>query len=320
MNIHYEPLGDKILKDKGWNQTTFDLVDWENFHKAIIISVPRSHRVSITKLSQGLWNMNVQNGKFYGHLNTCPYCHTEKETIQHIFCCDQKIAQQERDTLTTYKATLISKRTPPQLVDTIVAGITISITRSLPQNSDHLALGHSAGREQEDTLDWVAFLQGHISQKWKDNFQASISGKTSVQDSHTWAKNLILANWAHSKSIWANRNAVVHGRGAMEMEERTITTLKCRIHKLYLMFQKDKYCVPYTRTHLFDHPLLILQQLPKENMQCWIRSVEEAVSTQQSREALHGELSRYIMARFLGLSEPRSSTTTTASVKSPLHQ
>ncbi|MFN9981076.1 MAG: hypothetical protein ACK53Y_14215, partial [bacterium] len=131
-NIHYEPLKDKILKYKGWNQTKFNLVDWVNFHKAII-SVTRLHRMSITKLSQGLWNTNVQNEKFYGHSNTCPYCHTEKETIQHIFCCDQKIAQQERDTLTTYKATLISKRTPPQLVDTIVAGITISITRSLPQ-------------------------------------------------------------------------------------------------------------------------------------------------------------------------------------------
>jgi hypothetical protein len=280
--------------------------------------VPRSHRVSITKLSQGLWNTNVQNGKFYGHLNTCPYCHTEKETIQHIFVCDHKIAQQERDTaLTTYKVTLISKRTPPQLVDTIVAGITIGITQSLPRNSDHPALAHSAGRKQGDTLGWVTFLQGHISQKWKDNFRASISGKTSVQDSHTWAKNLILANWAYSKSIWASRNAVVHGRGAMETEGRTIATLKRSIRELYLMFQKDKYCVPYTRTHLFARPLLILQQLPKENMQCWIRSVEEAVSTQQSREALHGELSRYIMARFLGLSGPRSSTTTTASVNIP---
>jgi hypothetical protein len=47
INIHYEPLRDKILKDKGWDQMTFDLVDWVSFHKAII-SVPRSHRVSIT--------------------------------------------------------------------------------------------------------------------------------------------------------------------------------------------------------------------------------------------------------------------------------
>jgi len=76
----------------------------------------------------------------------------------------------------------------------------------------------------------------------------------------------------------------------MEMEGRTITTLKHRIRELYLMFQKDKYCVPYTRTHVFDRPLLILQQLLRENMQCWIRSVKQAISTQQNREALHGEL------------------------------
>jgi len=76
----------------------------------------------------------------------------------------------------------------------------------------------------------------------------------------------------------------------METEGRTITALKRRIRELYLMVQKDKYCVPYTRTHVFDRPLLILQQLLRENMQCWIRSVKEAISTQQNREALHGEL------------------------------
>jgi hypothetical protein len=119
----------------------------------------------------------VQNEKFYGHSNTCPYCHTEKETIEHIFCCNHEIAKQERDAaLTAYKATLISKRTPPLLVETIVAGITTGITQSLLQNSDHPALEHQVGREQGTTLGWVAFLQGHISQKWKDSYQASISG------------------------------------------------------------------------------------------------------------------------------------------------
>jgi hypothetical protein len=238
-NIHYEPLKDKILKYKGWNQTTFNLVDWVNFHKAII-SVPRLHRMSITKLSQGLWNTNVQNEKFYGNLNTCPYCPIKKETIEHIFCCNHEIAKQERDTaLTAYKVMLISKRTPPQLVETIVAGITTGIAQSLSQNSDHPALEHQVGREQGATLGWVVFLQGYISQKWKDSYQAMISGKKSVQDSQTWAKNLILANWTYSKSIWASRNAVVHGKGAMEMEGKTITPLKRRIRELYLMLQKD---------------------------------------------------------------------------------
>jgi len=78
-----------------------------------------------------------------------------------------------------------------------------------------------------------------------------------------------------------------------------------------------QYCVPYTRTHLFDRPLLVLQQLPRENMQCWIRSAEEAISTQQSREALHGELSRRIMAKFLAR-QTQSPSTTIVSLNQPI--
>jgi hypothetical protein len=133
-------------------------------------------------------------------------------------------------------------------------------------------------------------FQGYISRKWMSRYQASMSRST--QDSQTWAKHLILANWTFSKSIWASRNAVAHGRGTVETEGKLITMLKRKIRELYLTFEKDKYCVPYTRTPLFDRPLLVLQQLPRENMQCWIWSAEEAISTQQSREALHGELSR----------------------------
>jgi hypothetical protein len=264
--------------------------------------------VSITKLSHGLWISNAQNEKFYGHSNTCPFFRERKETIEHIFASDHETARKERNSaISTYKATLIGKGTPPQLVETLVWGIMIGVAQSPSYtNFSPPAIGQEECIEQGVNLGWVAFLQGYISQKWMSRYQASVYSR-STQDSQTWEKHLILANWTYSKSIWAGRNAVVHGRGTVETEGKLITMLKQRIREL----------VPYTRTHLFDRPLLVLQQLPRENMQCWIRSAEEAISTQQSREALHGELSRQIMAKFLAR-QTQSPSTTIVSLNQPI--
>jgi ribonuclease HI len=91
-NIHYGPLQEKIKKDKGWSRDTFDMVDWRNFHRALM-AVPRSHRVSISKLSHGLWNTNMQNKKFYNQSSLCPTCQKEDETLSYIFSCQHETAQ-----------------------------------------------------------------------------------------------------------------------------------------------------------------------------------------------------------------------------------
>jgi len=62
-NLHYDPLKQRLKKEKQWTENEFLSVDWQSYHKAIL-SVPRSQRVSITKLSQGLWNTNEQDRKF----------------------------------------------------------------------------------------------------------------------------------------------------------------------------------------------------------------------------------------------------------------
>jgi hypothetical protein len=67
------------------------------------------------------------------------------------------------------------------------------------------------------------------------------------------------------------------------------------------MYNKDKYCIPYTRAYLFDKPLLVLQKMQQSSMDSWVKSVKEAVATRQCREELHNELSRMIMGRFLAM-------------------
>jgi len=57
--IQSENLTAKIMKDNEWTLDEFDDVDWMSYH-ASLHKIPRAHRVSITKLSQRLWNTNMQ--------------------------------------------------------------------------------------------------------------------------------------------------------------------------------------------------------------------------------------------------------------------
>jgi hypothetical protein len=56
-NVHYNALKSKLQKDNEWDEETFDSVDWNNYHKAII-SLPHPYRLFIAKLSHKLWNTN----------------------------------------------------------------------------------------------------------------------------------------------------------------------------------------------------------------------------------------------------------------------
>jgi hypothetical protein len=47
---HFSALQGKLMKDNEWNIHQFQSVAWDDFYKALR-SIPRSHRISIAKLS-----------------------------------------------------------------------------------------------------------------------------------------------------------------------------------------------------------------------------------------------------------------------------
>jgi hypothetical protein len=317
-NLHYEPLKQKIQKDKNWSDTVFQTIDWQVYHKAII-TLPRSHRVSITKLSHGLWNTNDQNKRFYNEADTCPTCKTESETISHIFRCLDTAAAQHRDSMEQkYKKSLISAGTLEPILDIMLQGINLSVPRTC------LTTMQSALRQaivDQNQIGWLSFLQGYISTEWQRAYKANLPKKTKNKEqlSQTWAKNIILATWTYSKQIWEYRNTVVHGEISGQEESKAVQKMKQQAKAYYKLHEQDKYCVPYTRTYLFDKPLLLIQQLPEDNLRCWLNSVEEAIKTHASREALHHELSRNALYKFFNRTPPNPINRETSQVQKTSH-
>jgi hypothetical protein len=55
--LHYDDLKRKLLKDNQWTDNHFDSVAWNLYEKAIQ-AIPRSHRITITKITHQLWITN----------------------------------------------------------------------------------------------------------------------------------------------------------------------------------------------------------------------------------------------------------------------
>jgi hypothetical protein len=79
-----KPLKDKLQKNNSWSEDEFQSVDWDAFYTTIR-HIPRSHRISITKLSHQLWNTNIQNNKYYNQSDKCPIFQSATEDFNHLF-------------------------------------------------------------------------------------------------------------------------------------------------------------------------------------------------------------------------------------------
>jgi hypothetical protein len=155
---HYEDLKLKLIKDNKWSEKVFQDVDWTSYHKAML-DLPRPQRLSISKLSHGLWNTNEQNNKYYHQAGSCPLC-TALETQAHVFSCPHQAAKETRtEALATLRQTLQKAQIPPPLLSLLIK-ILSSPTGHIPPNFEY----HSPYNAQLQ-VGWHNLHCGHLSKK-----------------------------------------------------------------------------------------------------------------------------------------------------------
>jgi hypothetical protein len=79
---------------------------------------------------------------------------------------------------------------------------------------------------------------------------------------------------------------------------KKMNVLQRKAKELFKTYDQDKYCIPSTRAYLFNQSLLNRQSQPRDALECWIASVEEAINTRKDREALHAELCSKTFLRY----------------------
>jgi hypothetical protein len=177
--LYYQPLQEKLKRDNNWTESQFSTIDWPSY-KCALRKLPRSQRISISKLSHQLWNTNRQNKQYYNYSNLCPYCQQEEESILHVFTCKHPVANQNREeALQTTFHSLQSSGSPPMLLACIQSGLqqwisNPSLSAFVPPHDVLLkpkSTSALAAFSAQSTIGWGALLRGHMASQWNIAFQ-----------------------------------------------------------------------------------------------------------------------------------------------------
>ena len=79
----------------------------------------------------------------------------------------------------------------------------------------------------QDSIGWVHFLYGRISQKWRDLAEDMTPGAGSQ-----WTRKTIRIFWSYGLDLWTLRNSMVHGPhgGISQLEKEKIDKMVSAIY------------------------------------------------------------------------------------------
>jgi hypothetical protein len=304
---HDQPIIDYSIKKTGWTLATFNEVDWDS-HQRAFKRLTRFQRFGISKLIHNLSNTNRQNKLFYGSSDLCPGCSKEEETFEHVLRCSFPATMEVRATaLDKLHKSLVAIGTPSQVVEVILKGFQdwldpdFSPTRrSRPTTFGSLRpadiLITQAYSIQFHTIGWFQFCLGRVGKSWHKAVQALLP-PPQTHRRLVWGSNLVYALWQFTKSMWAHRNAIVHGIDSEEAATRILTGLRDQVHQHYQSFSVDAGYVLVRHQYLFTSRTLEQRlSMSYDYVTCWLRSVEEA----RAQLSTHIAAQKIVANRFFG--------------------
>jgi len=224
-------------------------VDWDS-HQRAFNRLTRFQQIGISKLIHNMSNTNCQNKLFYGASDLCPGCSEEEETFQHVLRCSFPATVEVRaKDLDKLHKSLVTIGTPSQVVEVILKGFQDWLDpefsparRSRPTTFGSLRpadiLITQAYSIQFHTIGWFQFCPGRFSKSWHKAVQALLPPPQTHRQL-VWGSNLVYTLWQFTKSMWAHRNAIVHGIDSEEAATRILTGLRDQVHQHYLSFSVD---------------------------------------------------------------------------------
>jgi hypothetical protein len=172
-----QPIREKLRKDNSWTDDQINMVDWDSFYIAMQ-KIPRSHCISIMKLSHQLWNTNIQNNKYYNQIASCPMCGHSLETASHIFKCPRPGATATPQGALHGLSTSLQGGTPPIILEAIISGLQQRESTDCPSMIKASAAGSrlpslqaiTLAFDQQTSMGWDSFHRGHVTSAWREAF------------------------------------------------------------------------------------------------------------------------------------------------------
>jgi hypothetical protein len=147
--------------------------------------------------------------------------------------------------------------------------------------------------QAQSSIGWGGLFMGHVATYWTDAYSHTYetpSGKkhptpsTISKLTKQWSNQLITQLWKFSKSVWAYRNAVVHGQTEHLKVSKERLQMQAEVCLHFAAYQDNPHYIPQNRTSLFDRGEEATLALRRDAMVSWLALVEEVVLTHQQRQ------------------------------------
>ncbi len=279
--LHIDNLRKHIIKKTNWSHSTFDLIHW-NAHGSVFKQLTKALQISTAKIIHQLANTNRQNHLYYKTSPTCPCCQEAEETFEHVLLCPAEAVTIHREIALQDLTTSLEKlATPPPVVEVIIHGTLSWLNHSQGDTRSVRAqvagslraadiLLTSAFQEHYHTVGWFQLFLGRISLKWEKAAHAYCSREGGTLPT-AWSSNVIHHLWRFTRSMWNNRNGIVHGKDAETTATRILHYLHQQACILYDEYQSNPNIILTRHQHLFTSRTLDQRlQHNYDNITCWI--------------------------------------------------
>jgi hypothetical protein len=148
--------------------------------------------------------------------------------------------------------------------------------------------------QDQTSIGWEGLFRGHIAASWAkaylENYEAPSRKKqpspaTVVNLSQQESVKLILQLWEFSKTVWAYRNSVVHGKTEHSKLSKELLIMRAAVSRHYEAHRENQHYIPQSRASMFNRPEAATVTLCRDTMASWLALVEEAVQTQEFWQA-----------------------------------
>jgi hypothetical protein len=140
----------------------------------------------------------------------------------------------------------------------------------------------AAFTEQFHNIGWYHMLMGRLSKKWGAAVALYHKMPSDSQVSTTWTKQAIQFIWKYTRSLWNHRNTVVHGSTDQEVANKIKASIEEQVTSFYHKFNTSPHFILQRHHYLFTSRTLQQRlHLDIDSINCWLRSVQEAI------QALH---------------------------------
>ena len=208
--IHGPPLDDYWVQRKRFKADLYPRYDWEALDDDIPL-LPLSRRLWVTKHLSGWCSVGRMAQRWrLRDTDECPRCQWP-ENARHVSSCKVPRAISQMETsVTNFKVQLGRIYTSPAVINVISRRLMEWKRGELFSQIQSTHPYVNVALREQDLMGWDAFLEGSISQEWRQAQEYFLAFSKSKKTSKRWASALIQKVFDVAWDQWEHRNGILH--------------------------------------------------------------------------------------------------------------